>query len=60
MNNPEKVIVYRSVAEQRLDEYLYGEGFFSPTGATDILLLLFVVAIIATGYLRFKDKRRWN
>jgi hypothetical protein len=58
MNNPEKVIVYRSVAEQRQDEYLYGEGFFSPTGATDILFILFVVAIIATGYLRFKERRR--
>jgi hypothetical protein len=44
---PQKVVVYRSIAEQRQDEYLWGDGLFSPTGATDILIIMmFATAII--------------
>lgn len=56
--DPEKVIVYRSRSEQMQDDYLWGEGLFTPLGATDILLILFVVAIVIIGYSRFSTRRR--
>jgi hypothetical protein len=55
MMQPQRVIVYRSVAEQRQDEYLWGDGFFSPTGATDILIIMLFAA---SAILLFSRKRR--
>lgn len=56
-NEPQKVIVYRSTAEQRQDEYLYGEGIFSPTGATDIVIIVIIAAAIMLLYSFYKKRR---
>lgn len=50
-----KVIIYRSQAQQMQDEYLWGDGLFSPLGITDILI---VVSIIGAAIVLFSKMRR--
>lgn len=38
--DPNKVIVYRSVAEQQRDEFWWSEGYLTPTMTGDALLVM--------------------
>lgn len=40
------------------EDYLLGDGLFSPMGATDILIIISVVAGLIIGFARIKNSRR--
>ena len=56
MTEPKTVVVYRSKGEQMRDEYLWGQGFFSPMGVTDILI---IVTVAAVGFISWAKISNW-
>ena len=59
---PTKIVVYRSEGERLADEFLYGGGMFepglmTPYIITDILLILFLVAVLLVGGSYLKRRR---
>lgn len=57
-SKPDKVIVYRSQAEQMRDEFWWSEGYVTPTMAGDAILLGLIILIIVILAAKISERNR--